>query len=241
MSDGANETVKMGSKTPRVPEGDRVVVEQAIAAAESRTGAEFVVAVAARSGRYDRAEDVFGLVFGLLGVTAAWLLFQGVMPNPGDWETGWTLTLGLPVVLGIFAGWTVLGAAIASRVPVLARPFILSRQMEEEVQTRGREAFHMFRVDGGEDAPGVLIYVSLLERRVLIRASDALGAKLPGGGAGAFDAARDGLVGDIKAGREIGASLSGAVERCAAAIAGVCPRTGAERTKGIANTVRLLA
>ena len=241
MSDGANETVKMGSKTPRVPEGDRVVVEAAIASAESRTGAEFVVAVAARSGRYDRAEDLFGLVFGLLGVTAAWLLFQGVMPNPGDWETGWTLTLGLPVVLGIFAGWTVLGAAIASRVPVLARPFILSRQMEEEVRTRGREAFHMFRVDGGEDAPGVLIYVSLLERRVLIRASDALSAKIAGGGAGAFDAARDGLVGDIKAGREIGASLSGAVERCAAAIAGVCPHAGAERTKTIANTVRLLA
>ncbi len=238
MTEHASESVKLGSKTPRVPEGDRVVAEAAIAAAEARTGAEFVVAVAARSGRYDRAEDLFGLVFGLLGVTAAWVLFQSVVPNPQEWETGWTLSLGLPVVLGIFAGWSVLGAAIACRVPVLARPFISSRQMEEEVRTRGREAFHMFRVDGGENAPGVLIYVSLLERRVWIAASDALDAQLP---KGAFDAARDGLVGDIKAGREIGASLGGAVERCAAAIVGVCPHTGAERPRAIANTVRLLA
>ena len=100
MSDGANETVKMGSKTPRVPEGDRVVVEQAIAAAELHTGAEFVVAVAARSGRYDRAEDLFGLVFGLLGVTAAWLLFQGVMPNPGARWSHFT-TRGMSPATGI--------------------------------------------------------------------------------------------------------------------------------------------
>ncbi len=230
-----NDATKLGAREPRVPEADRAAVEAAIAEAERATGAEFVVAVAARSGRYDRAEDLFGLVFGLLGVSAAWLLVQGIVPNPQEWETGWTLTLGLPVVLGIFAGWSVLGAAIASRVPALARPFISRLQMEEEVRTRGREAFHMFRVDGTPDAPGVLIYVSLLERRVLIAAADGIAAKLPGG---AFDAARDALVADIKQGRGVGESLAGAVQRCVAVVAPVVPAR--ERVNAMPNTVRLL-
>jgi putative membrane protein len=237
MNDATNDTTKLGAHEPRVPEADRVVVERAIAEAERTTGAEFVVAVAARSGRYDRAEDLFGLVFGLLGVSGAWLLFQGIAPNPTDWETGWTLTLGLPLLLGIFAGWTVLGAALATRVPVLARPFISRVQMEEEVHTRGREAFYMFRVDGTPESPGVLIYVSLLERRVLIATADGIGAKLP---AGAFDAARDALIADIRAEREIGESLAAAVQRCAAVVGQVAPPRE-KRANAIANTVRLLA
>ncbi len=227
---------KLGPHSPHMPAADRAAIEQAIAEAERTTGAEFVVAIAARSGRYDRAEDLFGLVFGLIGVSAAWLVFQSVEAGAWDEHNAVTMTVGLPLVLGVFAIWSILGAVLATRFAALARPFITVRQMEEEVRTRAWEAYHIFRVDRAPGAAGVLIYVSLLERRVLIATGDGIGEKLP---AGAFSAARDALIADIRSNKAVGQALSGAVDRCAAVVAPVVPPR--ERTNSIPNTVRLLA
>ena len=178
MSSSSPET-KLGPNSPNMSAPDRAVIDAAIAEAERSTGAEFIVAIAARSGRYDRAEDLFGLIFGLIGVTAAWLVFQSVEAGAWDEHDAVTMTLGLPLVLAVFAIWTLLGAALATRVPALARPFITARQMEEEVRARAWEAYHIFRVDRAPNAAGVLIYVSLLERTVLIASGDGIGEKLP--------------------------------------------------------------
>ena len=117
------------------------------------------------------------------------------------------------------------------RGPVLQR----ARQMEEEVRARAWAAYHIFRIDRAPEAAGVLIYVSLLERRVLIAAGDGVGAKLP---PAAFDAARDALIADIKSHKPVGEALAGAVDRCAAVVAPVSPPR--QRANALANTVRLL-
>ena len=60
-------------------------IAAAVAQAESRTSAEIVPIVATESGRYDRTEDLVGLVLGVLAMAAVWMLFQGEDPD-GGWE-----------------------------------------------------------------------------------------------------------------------------------------------------------
>ena len=60
-------------------------LEAAIKSAESATSAEVVVCIASRSGRYDRGEDLVGVVVALLCVAGAWLLFQGAHDESSLW------------------------------------------------------------------------------------------------------------------------------------------------------------
>ena len=152
-------------------------VEVAIAAAEKMTAGEIVPVVATVSGRYDRAEDLFGLVFALIALTAIWMLFQSTT------ETDWTVTqsaaLGLPAVVGILIGGFVIGAALATHFPVLRLPFIARAEMLEEVERRALETFQRERVRDTSSSTGVLIYVSLYEHLVRVIGDDAVTAELP--------------------------------------------------------------
>ena len=56
-------------------------VEAAIAEVEARTSAEIVVVAATRSGRYDRAEDLFGIMVAMIVCFAAWYDFSDVVPD----------------------------------------------------------------------------------------------------------------------------------------------------------------
>ncbi len=105
--------------TQRFTNDDRARIEQAIADAESKTSAEIVVAIAARSGRYDRAEDLFGLIFGLLVTLGAGLLVPR-QPDVGEWTRGLHTDLQLPAILITFLVSTVIGAVLATRFPSLA-------------------------------------------------------------------------------------------------------------------------
>src|SRR5262245_33822113 len=96
---------------------DKARVEQAIAEAEKQTSAEIMVVVATRSGRYDRAEDFFGVLLALLAVAAAWSLWQGLNPASGEWASGHDLTIGLLPVLGLFVFWFLVGLGLATRFP----------------------------------------------------------------------------------------------------------------------------
>jgi len=123
---------------------DKRSVEVAISEAEKMTAGEIVPVVATVSGRYDRAEDLFGLVFALIALTATWMLFQGTT------ETGWSATqsavLGLPAIAGILIGGFVIGAALATHFPILRLPLITRAEMLEEVERRALETFQRERI-----------------------------------------------------------------------------------------------
>lgn len=155
-------------------------VEQAIAQAEQQTSAEIVVAIATRSGRYDRAEDTFGVLLALLAVSAAWVYYQDLRPASGDWAMGTELHLGLVPVLVLFVFWWLVGLGLATRFPVLARPFVTRAHLEAEVRRRGFEAFHLFRVSGTQSRRGVLVFISLMEHMALVSGDEAVNAALPG-------------------------------------------------------------
>lgn len=152
-------------------------VGQAVAEAERHTSVEIVPCVVAVSGRYDRAEDIVGLWLGMIGLAVAYLLCPPIVPEPGSWDVrnAWvfpTLMILVPV-LGF-----VLGAVVASRVGWLRRLFIPAREMRDETLRRARAVFFDQHIHHTAGAMGVLLLVSLYERRAVVLADQAILDKL---------------------------------------------------------------
>jgi len=160
-------------------EEDLKLISEAVKKAESKTSGEIVPVVATVSGRYDRAEDFFGLVIAVAALSLAWLIFQDVTPAKGGWSSGLAvINLSLPAVLVIIALGFALGSATATLFPFLRLPFIRKQEMREEVERAALEAFQRFRVRATAGSTGILIYVSLYERMVRVIGDDAISTKL---------------------------------------------------------------
>ncbi len=142
-------------------------VSQAIAAAEKRTSAEIICAVASESGRYDRAEGILGLVGALFALSLLQVLFQG-----DSWEPK-----AVPLVYqgaGVVLGY-LLGNVLGSYVPVLRAPLVGQREMLEEAARAASHVFAERRLGSTRKGGGVLIYLSLFERRVVVLADGGAG------------------------------------------------------------------
>lgn len=152
-------------------------IDQAIVDAEAQTSAEIVPVVATASGRYDRAEDIFGLWLAIVTAVLLWLY----LPRPGYEAGSWS---GCPivwqivvVVLGMVAAF-VLGAVIGSKIGWLRRLFTPRREMREEVSRRAREVFFDNRIHHTAGATGLLLYVSLFEHMAAVIADQQVLDKL---------------------------------------------------------------
>lgn len=153
-------------------------IEAAIGEVETSTSAEVVPVVASASGRYDRAEDMFGFLLCLLVLGCAWGWLQGLTPAADTWGGAPALGLTLAVAVAILAVSFFIGMALASHFPVLRLPLIAGREMQEEVERRARESFQRLKIRKTENATGILIYVSLYEQMVHVVGDDTIDAKL---------------------------------------------------------------
>ncbi|HFD13553.1 MAG TPA: hypothetical protein ENJ32_13960, partial [Crenotrichaceae bacterium] len=142
------------------------------------TSGEIVPVVATASGRYDRAEDIVGLLFAMILLSIAWLSTQESIAINGQWEGIKTATLSLPLALIVIFTGFVTGTMLAGYFPVLRLPFISKKEMQEEVQIKAAQTFQLLRLRNTQAATGVLIYVSLYERMVSIIGDDAISEKL---------------------------------------------------------------
>ncbi|WP_236891957.1 TPM domain-containing protein [Desulfoluna limicola] len=167
----------MKKATKLFTEDEIRTIEAAIGEVEKKTSAEVVPVVATVSGRYDRAEDMFGFLLSLLVLGVAWVWLQGIAPTGDAWGGSPMLRLNLPVVLVILVVACFLGMALASHVPVLRLPLIAKREMQEEVESRAREMFQRLKIRKTENATGILIYVSLYEHMVHVVGDDTINAK----------------------------------------------------------------
>jgi putative membrane protein len=155
---------------------EREAISRAVSSAESRTAAEIIPAVTSSSGRYDRAEDVFGLIFALLVLVVGWLALSDGRPSE-DWTGVSVPPFGLfSVIVTLLVGFAI-GAALATRFPVLRLPFISAREMRDEVERAAGEAFFRLRLRKTAGATGILIYVSVYERMVRVVGDDAIAEK----------------------------------------------------------------
>lgn len=184
-------------------EEQKKTVEQAIEDAEKRTSAEIVVVMATQSGRYDRAEDQFGLLFAIICICLGWIFGQELEPL---WGGGWRVSLGLAPLLIILVGGWVAGVALATFIPMLARPVVPGNLMRDEVQRTACEAFYRSRVRRTEGATGILLYVSIYERMTWIVGDEAIAHEISDG---AWSAARDAVVDGFKSGKPVDGLVAG--------------------------------
>lgn len=151
----------MNARTFLTPE-QQTEVSTAIAAAEKRTSAELVCAVASESGRYDRAEGILGVIGVLLALSLVQVVVTGDSWAPVAVPP---LLQGLAVVLGYLAG-----NLLGSWVPILRAPLVSSAEQLEETARAASHVFATQRCGSTRRGGGVLIYLSLFERRVIILA-----------------------------------------------------------------------
>jgi putative membrane protein len=205
---------------------ERHRVALAVRDAEASTSAEIVPVVATSSGRYDRAEDVAGVLLGLLLLSAAWWGFRGTDADAGDWGLS-PARFELPAMILAFLVGFVGGAAAAARWGTLGRLFTPRGHMEQEVAARARAVFFDRRVHHTAGGSGLLLFVSLHERTACVLGDEEVLERL---GQEALDEVCGLLVRGMRDG-DATAALSAAIRELGARLARVLPRAGGDRNE----------
>ena len=232
-ADHGEPTMKQASRY--FSDEDKKAISAAVAEAETSTSGEIVPVVATVCGRYDRAEDVVGLLTGLIVLAGGWLFCPYVHPDAG-WRAGILLSsTGLvPALVCVLAGF-IAGSALATRIPALRLPFIPAREMQEEVQRAAWAAFAEFRLRGTRDSTGILIFVSLYERRVVVIPDDGIAQKT---GGDAWRDVRDLVIDGLRR-KQAAEGLKAGIRKCGEILSLHCPRKADDRNE-LGDELRLI-
>ncbi|HBB41763.1 MAG: hypothetical protein COW73_03930 [Nitrospirae bacterium CG18_big_fil_WC_8_21_14_2_50_70_55] len=176
----------------------------AVAAAEQATSGEIVVTVVPESNPYPRAELLAALIAGV-AVGLAVTLATGSE----------SLFRFLPTALAA----TVVALGAVRRWPVLKRPFVSPWIRKEEVHQRAIQAFFDHRLYQTAEATGVLLFLSLFERRVELLADQGIDTRVP---RGSWDAIVAELTTGLRRGVVVEATVA-AVEQIGALLATHAP------------------
>ena len=152
-------------------DADRKRINECVGAAELKTSAEIVPVVATSSGRYDRAEDLIGLLLGIVLMILTAILWPAspISMESGSWDKDPSLLQAGKLMVAMVVGF-MLGVAAGSRIPAVRRLFTPSRQMQEEVQQSAQAIFFDKRIHHTESGSGLMIYLSLFEHVAVILA-----------------------------------------------------------------------
>lgn len=134
-------------------EGAEREVQQAIARIEAGSSAEVMVAVRASSGRYTDADCILGFVVAFIGLLV--FLFH---PAPIRIEI---FALEFPLLYG-------LGMALSAWAPPVRRLLASRERLESSVATAARAAFVELGVSRTRNRTGILVFVSIFERKVVV-------------------------------------------------------------------------
>lgn len=124
---------------------------QCVKAIEKETAAELVIVVRGASGNYRHADYLFGALLAFVGLLI--LLFA-----PVDFHTYW---VPLDIIV-LFCG----GAFISSRSKWLRRLITTDKFRRETVRTSAAAMFYEAGIANTSAEMGVLVYLSILERRL---------------------------------------------------------------------------
>jgi putative membrane protein len=128
-------------------------IRNAISAVEARSSAELVVSVRARSAAYLHADILVGIAGGLAAL--AFLLF-----SPYPFALHWFLVD--PILIGGLVG------LLASRLPPVRRALTPRSVRDGRVRAAAGALFLEKGVHHTRERTGILIYISLLERRAAV-------------------------------------------------------------------------
>ena len=201
---------------------DRQAIEDAVREAEGRTSAEIVPVVATASDRYRRAEDIMAVWCAVM----AYVVLGIVSPEHQiDFWEGF-LVLGLALGAGVL---------LANRVPAIKRLLAGQADMEGRAFAGAVRAFRTFGAGDTKGRTGVVIYVSLFERRAVVLGDAAIGQALSPTD---YAAIRDLLLEGLRAGKPAEGFVA-AIRRTGQLLAKAFPRDPGDVDE-IANTLRIL-
>lgn len=207
----------------QMAEADHQCVSEAVRRAEQETDGEIVTMVARQSDAYHDVALQWAMLsaFIVLGLAAAmpdwferlyiWLL--------GGWQHRLPLWLFLTLLLGHMI-LKYLGVRLLLAVPALRMALTPGPTRTRRVHRRAVLLFRTAAEARTARRTGILIYLSLAERRAEIVADAAISAKVDPSEWGEAMAA---LLAEVKAGR-IGAGMAAAVERVGVVLARHVPR-----------------
>ncbi len=185
-------------------------IHQAVVAAERRTSGEIVPMIVGASGRYAEVE-ITGLIVGLVAGTLAafrlgdpWAPVQSLLARP---------------LLGAALGFAL------CYIPAIKRRLIPKRRIDEAVHERCLAAFTAHGLHYTKAHTGILILISLLERRVQILADRGINEKVP---PGTWDEIVSLETSGLKSGRACDAFCQ-AIQRCGDILAAHFPRSPDDR------------
>lgn len=149
---------------------DRAKIEACIREAESHTRGEIVVMVVPMSYRYPMAD--------LLGATA-FSFPAAVALAPALGGLFWAGHSNLWVFLGVLIPLFLVFHEAVKRVHILKRCFISGKEMEDEVREGAHIQFFRKGLYRTREETGVLIYISVFERRVWVLGDRGINAMIP--------------------------------------------------------------
>ena len=156
-------------KKIRFSEQDKNQIAQAIQRLEKESSGEIVPYFVYRSDGYAEGKWYSATLFAFLGlILCAFLSYAWLLPS--------ALTfLEIPVIILVVM---LVGLGTALLIPEFNLLFIGKQRIEEMVMLKAREAFLMEEVFNTRDRTGILIYVSQLERKVMIIGDTGISKKV---------------------------------------------------------------
>lgn len=192
--------------------GDRRRIEEAVREAERESAGEIVPYAVERSDAYAAAgwrAATLGSALGGVVAAAAFRLLD-------LWGAPLEIWIVAPAALGAAAGYL-----LASVSDPVRRRFVSTAEMAERVSERADEAFLEQEVFATRERTGILLFVSLFERRVVVRADRGIAARVE---QSQWDAVVERIVAGIREGKP-GESLARGISDCGDILA----RHGVER------------
>jgi putative membrane protein len=182
-------------------ESDLARIKMAVENAEGKTSGEVVPYVVEMSDAYEVAEWRAGMLCSVLAL--------GIFAAVRRWTEVWLpldfVEMAVTAMLASAAG-----VLLTHFVPSLQRLFAGTHLMEIRIQQRAAQAFIAEEVFATRDRSGILIFLSLLERRVLVLGDSGINAKVN-------QSDWDGVVNTIVSGIKRGTPADGliaAIEEC---------------------------
>lgn len=206
-------------------DAERERIKHTVQQAERGTKGEIVPMIVSASALYREAGYRTGLILALL--TLAVLLTLEMYWLPWGWHAGNAGWLMLAVVVAYGTGqW--LGA-----VPNITRLVTSRERMGYKVKLRAEQAFYQHGLHNTKDRTGILILVSLLERRVHVLADKAINDRVP---PGTWDGIVNGILDGIRTGNATDA-ICEAIVKCGALLSQVSPAGSGDNPDELPDTL----
>lgn len=198
---------------------DKVQIRSAVAAAENETSGEIVPMVVSSSYEYPVASILGATLFAL----PAGILLTEVIGGwfwMGGQENMWLFA-------GLFTLLYFLFHGIIERVPGLKRLFLSRSEIEAEVEEAATVAFFKEGLYRTRDRTGVLIFISVFERKVWVLADGGINEKV---GRGQWSGVVSHIVTGIREGRQ-GRAICEAVEQVGEMLKAHFPKKADDRNE----------